>query len=126
LGLLDVPAGDVSTFKDFTITVDGDRFGLSRDLLAHALKAEGIDTRKYFDPPVHRQFAYRHLAPEPLPTTDDLAGSVLSLPMFPDLRNEHVERVADRIAALHARGVEIDASVETELSAANSRMLRFG
>jgi len=31
-----------------TITVDGDRFGLSRDLLAHALKAEGIDTRKYF------------------------------------------------------------------------------
>jgi dTDP-4-amino-4,6-dideoxygalactose transaminase len=126
IGFQEVPAGDVSTFKDFTITIDRDRFGLSRDLLAHALKAEGIDTRKYFDPPVHRQFAYRYLAPEALPTTDDVAAGVLSLPMFPDLRNEHVERVADRIASLHAHGVEIDASVESERSAANSRMLRFG
>jgi FlaA1/EpsC-like NDP-sugar epimerase/dTDP-4-amino-4,6-dideoxygalactose transaminase len=126
IGFQEVPTGDVSTYKDFTITVDADRFGLSRDLLAHSLKAEGIDTRKYFDPPVHRQFAYSHLAPEPLPTTDAVAGSVLSLPMFPDLRNEHVERVADRIAALQTHAVEIDASAESEASAANSRMLRFG
>ena len=65
IGFQEVPAGDVSTFKDFTITVDPEQFGLTRDGLAHALKAEGIDTRKYFDPPVHRQFATGISRPSP-------------------------------------------------------------
>ena len=34
------------------------RSASSRDGLALALLAEGVDTRKYFDPPVHRQRAY--------------------------------------------------------------------
>jgi dTDP-4-amino-4,6-dideoxygalactose transaminase len=126
IGFQEVPAGDVSTFKDFTITVDPDQFGLTRDTLASALKAEGIDTRKYFDPPVHRQTAYSHLDAAPLPVTDDVANSVLSLPMFPDLRNEHVERVADRIATLHSHAAELVASSGAERAAAGSQVLRFG
>jgi dTDP-4-amino-4,6-dideoxygalactose transaminase len=122
VGFQEVPAGDVSTFKDFTITIDPEVFGLTRDALAHALRAEGIDTRKYFDPPVHRQRAYSHLDTEPLPTTEDVASSVLSLPMFPDLRNEHVERVADRISAVQRHADELDAAAP----ASSRRMLRFG
>ena len=126
IGFQEVPVGDVSTFKDFTITVDPERLGLTRDTLARALKAEGIDTRRYFDPPVHQQFAYHHLDGEPLPTTDEVAASVLSLPMFPDLRNEHVERVADRIGALHAHAAELERSIDDEQAASNRRILRSG
>ena len=126
IGFQEIPAGDVSTFKDLTITVDPEQFGLTRDGLAHALKAEGIDTRKYFDPPVHRQLAYSHLDAGELPTTDEVAGSVLSLPMFPDLRNEHVERVADRIGALHAHAAELDELIGASRSAATGRMVRSG
>jgi FlaA1/EpsC-like NDP-sugar epimerase/dTDP-4-amino-4,6-dideoxygalactose transaminase len=126
VGFQEVPAGDVSTFKDFTITVDADRFGTTRDALAQALKAEGIDSRMYFDPPVHRQSAYSHLDVADLPNTDELASSVLSLPMFPDLRNEHVERVTDRIAAVQRHASELDASFDAAKTASNRRMLRFG
>ena len=126
IGFQEIAPGDVSTFKDFTITVDADRFGLTRDTLARALKVEGIDTRKYFDPPVHRQYAYRDVEYEALPATDDVASSVLSLPMFPDLRNEHVERVADRILALHANAGEIDLMDISSRMDASHRALRFG
>ena len=88
---------DTSTFKDLTIRVDADVFGVSRDGLALALLAEGIDTRKYFDPPVHRQRAYGHLEYRRLPVTDAVATSVLSLPVYPDLTDEQVERVCEVI-----------------------------
>jgi len=126
IGFQEVPASDVSAFKDFTITVDHEQFGLTRDTLAHALKAEGIDTRKYFDPPVHRQFAYRHLATQSLPTTDAVAESVLSLPIFPDLRDEFVERVADRIGVLHTHASQLDAPGDASDPASSPPALRFG
>jgi dTDP-4-amino-4,6-dideoxygalactose transaminase len=104
---------DTSTFKDLTIRIDADRFGLSRDALALALLAEGVDTRKYFDPPVHRQRAYGHLDYRRLPVTDAVAASVLSLPVYPDLTDEHVERVSELIRGAHDHAVELDAYVST-------------
>ena len=53
-----MPITDESTFKDFTITVDEQAYGMSRDQLVTVLDAEGIDTRNYFDPPLHRQRAF--------------------------------------------------------------------
>lgn len=104
---------ETSTFKDLTIRVDASEFGLSRDGLALALLAEGVDTRKYFDPPVHRQRAYGHLEYRDLPVTDAVAASVLSLPVYPDLFDEQVERVCDIIRSAHEHAVELDAYVST-------------
>lgn len=75
---------DRSSYKDFAITVDPDAFGLARDALAVALDAEGVDTRKYYDPPCHRHTAYRQFAPpeETLPGTNLLAERSLSLPIW--------------------------------------------
>ena len=98
----------MSTFKDLTIRVDADPFGLSRDGLALTLLAEGVDTRKYFDPPVHRQRTYEHLEYRRLPVTDAVASSVLSLPVYPDLTDEHVEKVCEIIRAAHEHTVELD------------------
>ena len=46
-------------------------------------------------PPPHMQPAYSDLAlaPESLPLARRLAGEVLSLPMYPELRRDQVERV---------------------------------
>jgi dTDP-4-amino-4,6-dideoxygalactose transaminase len=115
---------DTSTFKDLTIRVDAERFGLSRDGLALMLLAEGVDTRKYFDPPVHRQRAYRHLEYRPLPVTDAVAAGVLSLPVYPDLTDEQVERVAELVRTAHERAVELDAYVST-LAEVDARMFEL-
>jgi dTDP-4-amino-4,6-dideoxygalactose transaminase len=94
-----VSDGDVSTYKDFTIRVDDD-FGLGRDALVAALGAEGIDTRCYFDPPVHAQQAYASLPRADLPVTNDLSGRVISLPIFARLAVADVEAVVEVLASL--------------------------
>lgn len=104
-----VPPEDTSTWKDFTIAVDEEAFGLSRDALVAALRADGIDTRCYFDPPVHRQRSHAVPGADPLPVTERLAGQVVSLPLFLGLGPEAVDRVVEVIAELHAHGAELGA-----------------
>jgi dTDP-4-amino-4,6-dideoxygalactose transaminase len=99
--------GEVTTNKDFTIAIDPDVFGLDRDALVLALRADGIDTRNYFSPPVHRQQAYRAIAGPALPVTDLTASRVVSLPMWGDLPADAVDAVCEVIAAVHARAAEI-------------------
>jgi dTDP-4-amino-4,6-dideoxygalactose transaminase len=101
--------GDTSTFKDLTVVVDEDAFGMSAPQLQQALKADGVDTRRYYHPPIHRQQAYegRWPTPRPLPVTDDLAASVLSPPLWSHMEEGTVVRVADTIATLHGRADEV-------------------
>lgn len=101
---------DTSTYKDFTITVDPVAFGATRVQLRRALKADGIDTRCYFDPPIHRQQAYAGVATRPLPRTDELASRVLSLPVYPSLRAADVDRVVEVLAAAQASAPAIAAA----------------
>jgi dTDP-4-amino-4,6-dideoxygalactose transaminase len=114
-GLLTVPGidvqvvdeGDESTYKDFTISVDAATFGLSRDGVVAALRWRGVDTRCYFSPPVHRQHAYRALPSGPLPVTDDVAGRVVSLPIFPGLALDAVDAVVAILAGVHDHAEEV-------------------
>ncbi|MGW4379088.1 DegT/DnrJ/EryC1/StrS family aminotransferase [Kitasatospora sp. NPDC004531] len=95
--------GDTSTFKDLTLILDADAFGLSSRQLAAALRAEGIDTRRYFHPPVHRQRAYAHLGQaEELPRTDRLADSVLTVPLWSHMNAVTVRRVADAVVRVRS------------------------
>ena len=112
-----VDDGDVSTWKDFTIGVDEVEYRVGRDTLVAALRAEGIDTRCYFDPPVHRQQAYRRTHAVHLPVTDDVARSVISLPLYPSLPLGAVDRIAGVVASVHAAaGQLVGADVATESS----------
>ena len=106
----EVPAGDRSTFKDFTILVDPDGFGLDATALAEALAAEGIDTRRYYAPPVHKMKAYRFLAASAngsLPVTEHAAAAVLTLPLWSAMTDEQVEVVADAVSRIqrHMGGI---------------------
>ena len=114
-GLADVPgigtqavaSGDTSTYKDFCVIVDPAGFGLTRDLLVRALAAEGIDTRNYFDPPVHRQQAYADLKPQPLPVTEDVSARVTSLPMFARIPLDAADQVVECVRSLHQHAEEV-------------------
>lgn len=105
--------GDTSTFKDLTVVVDQDAYGLSAPQLQRALKADGIDSRRYYHPPIHRQQAYerRWAGPRPLPVTDQLAGSVLSPPLWSHMTGGTVARVAEVIAGLHEHAGEVVAAL---------------
>ena len=97
--------GDRSTYKDFTVLVDAERFGMGAPALAEALAAEGIQTRRYYSPPVHRQRAYRTFGPGngALPVTDAAAAQVLTLPLWPGMDDELVDRVGMAIGRLGGR-----------------------
>lgn len=97
-----VPEGDRSTYKDFTMLVDPDGFGLDAPGLQRALSAEGIDSRRYYSPPVHAMEAYRSLAGTngDLPVTDSAASRVITLPMWTGMTDRHVARVADAVGRI--------------------------
>ena len=109
-----VDAEDTSTFKDLTVLVDATAFGVDRDALVRALGAEGIDTRCYFWPPVHRQRAYAELDPEDLPVTDLVSQQVVSLPLWRDMPSHAVERVVDAVATIHAHAAEVSDYINKE------------
>lgn len=102
-----VPEGDEPTFKDLTVWIDAEAFGLTRDRVRACLRAEGIDTRAYFSPPVHRHRAYAHLPPVDLPATNRSAAGAVSLPMFRDLGDDAVDRVIDAVARIQVAAAEI-------------------
>lgn len=102
-----VDDGDTSTYKDLTILVDADRFGLTTVQLAAALKAEGVDTRRYYAPPVHRQKAYAGVGGDPLPVTDRASERVLTLPLWSHFADAHVDGLAAALVRIagHAGAV---------------------
>jgi dTDP-4-amino-4,6-dideoxygalactose transaminase len=56
---------------------------------------------------VHRQHAYRAVAGGPLPVTDEVAGRVVSLPIFPGLALDAVDAVVAILAGVHEHAEEV-------------------
>jgi dTDP-4-amino-4,6-dideoxygalactose transaminase len=105
--------GDRNSYKDFSIAVDPDVFGLSRDDLAVALEAENVDTRKYYDPPVHRQTAYRRFVTgdEMLDNTELLAARSLSLPIWSRMSDETALDICRAVRRAHEFSAKITAAL---------------
>lgn len=94
--------GDVSTYKDLTLVVDEQSAGLTAAELAFALAAEGVDSRHYYSPPIHRQQAYVHLPRRDLHVTDRLAASVVSPPLWSHMTDKQMTGIAFAVRrALH-------------------------
>ena len=74
----------------------------NRDAIADGLRERGVQTLVHYPVPIHRQPAYaaRGLAVGALPETERAAREVLSLPMFPQLVPETLDRVRDALAAV--------------------------
>jgi dTDP-4-amino-4,6-dideoxygalactose transaminase len=67
-----------------------------RDRLREHLRAARIGTGVHYPAPVHLQPAYRKIAVSPsgLAETERCGREILSLPMYPQLENAAIERVA--------------------------------
>lgn len=98
-----VTPGGRSNHIYFPIILDPDGFGLTRDQLHHALHAENIETRCYYDPPLHRQSVNADLLPRyegRLPHTDRMAKNSLTLPLFSHMTGEALDGVCIAIERL--------------------------
>lgn len=89
-----VEAGSRHVYRAYTILVEG------RDAVRRRLAAAGIETRIYYAPPVHLQPAYRHpgLGPGSFPAAEAVADRMVSLPIFPEMRDDQIERVVEALA----------------------------
>ncbi len=102
IGFQEIDPEDRCSYKDFSITIDPELFGLSRDLFSKALQLENIDTRNYYDPPCHRQAAYKiydkHTA---LPNTDWLAEHSISFPMWSNMDEKTAQGICEAVERVY-------------------------
>lgn len=102
-----IDPGDESTYKDFTVAIDEEAFGLSRDRLVELLRGEGIETRCYFSPPVHRHTAYARDGIVDLPVTDAASRRVVSLPLHVEMTADDAGLVVETVESIQAHAGEI-------------------
>lgn len=99
---LPVPkAGNVHIYHQFTVR------SAKRNELAAKLAAKGIGSKVFYPSPLHLEYAYQSLGYKPgdFPESERAAREVLSLPMFPELSDEDVEKV---IAAVREAALELN------------------
>lgn len=86
------------------VRVDIEKAGMSRDAFMASLKERGVGSGLHFRA-VHQQKYYRH-HPHPsinhLPATEWNSERILSLPLFPDMQIEDVDRVVNAIKSIIA------------------------
>ena len=89
-----IPKGYHHVFHQYTIRVN------NRDELHRALAEKKIGSSVYYPVPLHLQPLYKSLGHKPgdFPNAEQAAREVLSLPMFPELRIDQLERVVEVIA----------------------------
>lgn len=73
----------------------------NRDTLKDFLTERGIGTGIHYPLPIHLQPAYSSLGYRPgsFPVTEQLAPQILSLPMYAELTDDHIARIADAVRA---------------------------
>ena len=114
-----VEKGIRSTYKDLSVIIDENLFGLSRDELAIVLEKENIMTKKYYFPPVHKQRFYRSQKRE-LPVTDKISRNIISLPFYSHMPVHEVEIICDVIKRIHENASQI----KNELKCCNRGSLK--
>ncbi|MDJ1174762.1 DegT/DnrJ/EryC1/StrS family aminotransferase [Roseofilum capinflatum] len=74
---------------------------INRDTLQEKLQSANIQTGIHYPVPCHLQPAYAHLGYHAgdFPEAEYLCESILSLPMFPGITSEQIQRVVEAIAA---------------------------
>lgn len=76
-----------------------------RDRLMAHLATQGIETKVNYPDPIHLMRGYQFLGYHSgsLPVTEHLAGTILSLPMYPELPDDHAAMVVDTIRRYFTR-----------------------
>jgi dTDP-4-amino-4,6-dideoxygalactose transaminase len=104
---------DVSTYKDLTLVITPEEFGLDVPEITTALAAEGVDSRRYFNPPIHRQKAYTGTTGHgDLSITEDVCQRVITPPLWSAMSSGDVDRLASLVVSLHERASQIRSTLQ--------------
>ncbi len=100
VGLPAEPEGAFHTYHQFTIRAP------ERDRIQAFLRERGIATRVYYPIPLHAQPCFEYLGNRlgDFPVSERLAREVLSLPIFPGITPEQIERVARAVGEFYGGG----------------------
>jgi len=84
-------------FHQYTVRVE------RRDELQAHLKSQGIGSAIYYPVPLHLQPCFSHLGYRPgrLPESERASREVLSLPVYPELTREQLDRVIGTIRGFY-------------------------
>jgi dTDP-4-amino-4,6-dideoxygalactose transaminase len=74
-----------------------------RERLRAHLAARGVETLIHYPAPLHRQPLFRRRTQPALPAAERLTDEILSLPLYPQLRDEELRAVADAVLEFEAR-----------------------
>jgi dTDP-4-amino-4,6-dideoxygalactose transaminase len=88
-----VRAGEVPAHHLYVVRVD------DRDAFRERLEAAGVGTDVHYPRAVHEQPAFAALPRGPLPETERAMREVVSLPLYPYLADDEVERVIEAVRA---------------------------
>lgn len=96
--------GDRHAWHLFTVLVNQEKLGLTRDELIDALRAKNVGTGLHFLAChlltyYRERFGYRR---GDLPNAERVGDSILSLPLWPDMKDEDVPNVARALEAIAA------------------------
>ena len=93
----------VSTYKDFSILIDGKQFGMYRDALKAELLAHNIEVRTYFDPPLHKQplMAQYPFKSMDLHITEIVSSSIISLPIWSTMDTHIASKICSQIQKIY-------------------------
>lgn len=92
-----VPSEVEHSYHQYTIQVDFESLSCDRDGFRKTLESRGIDTAVHYPRPLHQQPAFD--TDITLPVSERLSERVLSLPVYPTLDGDELERIVDRVAA---------------------------
>lgn len=82
----------------FPIVIDEQRYGENRDVVFDRLAQNGIGARKYFYPLTNAFDAYKgRFNPEDTPIALRMSKSILTLPLYPELDDEVIEKICNVI-----------------------------
>lgn len=90
---IQLPQKENNTFNQFSILVTEK----NRDKLASQLKTLGIQPMIYYPLGLHKQKAFSNLEKCNLAQTEMICSSILSLPIFPGLRNDEISYICSSL-----------------------------
>jgi len=91
IGLPGERTGAAGAYHLFVLTVE------NRERVRESLRALGVETGVHYPTAIHQHPVYRERQWDPLPNSEWLCERVLSLPCFPELADQEVDRVIDAV-----------------------------
>ena len=90
-----------SNYAYYPVVFEPEKFGADRDDVLRKLNENGIMARKYFYPATNAMDCYKGIFdPDKTKVAGAISRKILTLPIYPDLSTETVDRICDIISRI--------------------------